>query len=148
SVSGATIGGTTPAMRNVLAGVDGDLILAGSDGLTVQGNYIGVDATGTAALGHGARGINIEKGTGITIGGTTAGAGNVFGTWTEAAIQPGADCACTIAAVTIQGNMIGTDASGTTGIAAGSVEAIHVQRAGDVTIGGSATGAGNVITNP
>src|SRR5579862_3082517 len=146
--SGTTIGGTSPAARNVIARNSGDLILADGDGITVQGNYLGVDAAGTAALGVITRTINVELGTGITIGGTAAGAGNVIGTWTSHAIQLGQSCACTTADVMIQGNLIGTDATGTAGIVGGGSDAISVGRAANTTIGGSVAGAGNVITAP
>jgi hypothetical protein len=43
-----------------------------------QGNLIGTDKTGTVALGNTLHGIEIESGTGITIGGTDPGQGNVI----------------------------------------------------------------------
>ena len=47
--------------------------------MQVQGNFIGTNAAGTAALGNGAGGIDINSGaTGNTIGGTAAGAANVI----------------------------------------------------------------------
>lgn len=147
-ISGATIGGTTPAMRNVIAGTNSDLILTDANGTTIQGNYIGINAAGTAALGPGPRAIDVELGTGITIGGSTAGAGNVIGTWFVRAIQLGEAGAFTTADVVIQGNLIGTDATGTTGISHGGSDAISVGRVANTTIGGSAAGAGNVIANP
>jgi hypothetical protein len=54
------IGGTTPAARNIISG-NGDMgieiQIPGSVGNTIQGNYIGTDATGTAALGNNDHGI-------------------------------------------------------------------------------------------
>ena len=147
-MDGTTIGGSAPAARNVMACAGTDLILADGNATTIEGNYLGINGAGTAALGSAARAINVELGTGVTIGGTDAGAGNVIGTWVQQAIVLGAACACTTADVVIQGNLIGTDATGTTGISQGSTEAINVQRVGNLTVGGSATGAGNVIANP
>ncbi len=43
-----------------------------------QGNLIGTDKTGQVAMGNTDDGIDIESGTGITIGGTGAGQGNVI----------------------------------------------------------------------
>jgi hypothetical protein len=52
---------------------------SGSDGNTIAGNKIGTDATGTASLPNQSGGIVIAPGTSNdTIGGTTAGAGNLI----------------------------------------------------------------------
>ncbi len=76
------IGGTTAAARNVISGNDGNGIqidAAGTDANVIQGNYIGVDITGTGALGNLYDGIAIGSGpTGTLIGGTAAGAGNTI----------------------------------------------------------------------
>ena len=45
--------------------------------VTVQGNYIGTDVTGTRALGTTIFGIQISSAPNL-IGGTTAGAGNLI----------------------------------------------------------------------
>src|SRR5262249_12925815 len=42
------------------------------------GNFIGTDKTGTVALGNTTTGIDIDTGSGITIGGTGPGQGNVI----------------------------------------------------------------------
>ena len=50
-----TIGGDTPEERNVISGNGSDGVSikgSGTDGNTVVGNYIGTDASGTAALGN------------------------------------------------------------------------------------------------
>lgn len=44
----------------------------------IQGNLIGTDKTGTVALGNSLHGIEIGTGSGITIGGTGPGQGNVI----------------------------------------------------------------------
>ncbi len=77
NVSGVTIGGTSATARNVISGNTGDGIDIVSGGATVQGNFIGTNAAGTAALPNSGSGILISGGSG-TIGGTTAGAGNVI----------------------------------------------------------------------
>src|SRR5262249_20225625 len=64
------IGGTTPGERNVISGnQDHGLILAGSDA-TVEGNYIGTDATGMSAFPNGLFGI-ADGGVRTIIGGLT-----------------------------------------------------------------------------
>jgi hypothetical protein len=136
-----TVGGTQPADRNVFASNNSDLILADGNGTVIQGNYFNVNAAGTAGLGNGRSGVNVEFGTGVTIGGSAPGAANVIGTWLVRAIQIGEACACTTDTISIQGNLVGTDATGTVGISSGTNDAISVGRASNVTI------VGNVITN-
>ncbi|MGI9107234.1 MAG: beta strand repeat-containing protein [Pyrinomonadaceae bacterium] len=85
--SNNTIGGLTAAARNVASGnKSGGIELqdTGTTGNAVQGNYVGVAADGTTPLGNttgpcdAGDGIIVEEGaSGNTIGGTTAGAGNL-----------------------------------------------------------------------
>jgi hypothetical protein len=78
---GNTIGGTSPAARNVLSGngFDGMLITGvGASGNYVQGNFVGTDLTGTAPVGNHFNGIAIVDANRNTIGGTGAGAGNLI----------------------------------------------------------------------
>jgi parallel beta-helix repeat protein len=68
------IGGTAAGAGNLLSGNQWSGI--GASGLsqdnTIQGNYIGVDAAGTGALGNQRSGVRIEDGTGTLIGGAGA----------------------------------------------------------------------------
>ena len=78
-----TIGGTTPEARNVIAGNDGNgvwLREPASYGNQVLGNYIGVDSSGSVALGNtGYAGVRLADGASDnTIGGTTPGARNII----------------------------------------------------------------------
>ena len=80
-----TIGGTAAGAGNVVSGNTGngaqldpsDVASPSSDDNLIQGNFIGVDATGNAPLGNGGDGIFAWYATGNTIGGTAVGAGNV-----------------------------------------------------------------------
>ena len=74
-----TIGGTGPGESNLISGNDGDGILISTafDNL-VEGNKIGVDASGNRNLGNIANGVHIVSGSGNTIGGNVATAGNAI----------------------------------------------------------------------
>ena len=149
-----TIGGTTPGVRNVIAGrLDGISIRstdssnnAASSGTIVQGNYIGINAAGTIGFftppGTGSvsfinTGIQIGAGppsgsSNNLIGGTSIGARNVIsGTASH-------DILLNDSAITgnvIQGNYLGCNATGTASIF-GTGNGITLQRTAGVTIGG------------
>ena len=73
------IGGSTPGARNLISGngADGIAIFL-SSGNIVQGNFVGTDITGTAKLGNGYNGIDIDGSEEIMIGGIAPGAGNLI----------------------------------------------------------------------
>jgi Domain of unknown function (DUF4347)/NPCBM/NEW2 domain/Bacterial Ig domain/Cadherin-like/Putative Ig domain/Cadherin domain len=75
------VGGTTAADRNLISGNlgSGIEIYNGATGALIRGNYIGTTVTGAAALSNAAAGIEIHNNAANnTIGGVTAGAGNVI----------------------------------------------------------------------
>ena len=78
-VGGNVIGGTTPAARNVISG-NGILgvVVIGSNGNTIEGNRIGTNAAGTAALPNSEHGLEILGAKSNVIGGTAPGAGNLI----------------------------------------------------------------------
>jgi len=105
------IGGTTPAARNLLVGRSFhgvELADFGATGNRVEGNLIGTDATGTASLGATFFGIQVIDGANDNvIGGTEPGAGNVIsGNGSYGVRLRGASNR-------VEGNYIGTDATGT-----------------------------------
>ena len=144
--SGATIGGTTTAARNVISGNNGHgVLLYNTTGATVQGNYAGTNVTGTAAIGNGLDGIGVDGGSNNTIGGTAAGAGNLASGNTSQGIAVfGVDFPSTTGNV-VQGNMVGTNAAGTGTIGNGR-DGIRMHNASNTTVGGTAAGAANVVT--
>jgi hypothetical protein len=75
-----TIGGTMPGAGNLISGNLGDGILIADNGTgnTVVGNLVGTDASGSANLGNAGNGVDLERASGNTIGGTPAGAANVI----------------------------------------------------------------------
>jgi titin len=75
------IGGATPAERNVVAGNfdDGIDLHDGSTHNVVEGNYVGIDITGTRPLGNGADGVYLQNASFNLIGSTVSGDANVIG---------------------------------------------------------------------
>jgi hypothetical protein len=134
----ATIGGTVAGARNVISANHGNGIELGIDGVVVEGNYVGTDATGTAPLGNAGNGVVAHSFVSAMIGGTAAGAGNVI----SANGGHGLVIEFGIDGVVVQGNDIGTDATGTAPL--GNAHS-GVVIEGFCTVGGAAAGAGNVI---
>jgi hypothetical protein len=158
--SANTIGGTTAGARNIVSGNANDGVVlngSGTSGNAIEGDYIGTDVTGTAALGNGrvtgsdGAGVLIDFGaTDDTIGGTTAGAGNLvsantnYGVWVF-----GSGTSDNV----MMGNYVGTDAVGTTAFGqngnplGNGREGVFISGgASDNTIGGTTAGARNLIS--
>ena len=80
--SSNVIGGTTAGARNVISGSTGagyGIAIGGANSNVVEGNYIGTDISGKAAIPNRFAGVAVESGSvGNLIGGTIAGAGNVI----------------------------------------------------------------------
>lgn len=133
-----TIGGLTAGARNVISGNDTGIVVSGMGNL-IQGNYIGVDSTGSAGLGNISDGIFISDAAETVVGGTSAGARNVIsGNGGSGILLQGANDGF------IQGNLIGLNAAGISGIP-NSVDGIQVLDGVGNSIGGTANTAGNTI---
>ena len=137
----AHVGGTTPAARNLMAGLNGGdhIVLNDTTGAHIEGNLIGTDVTGLKKITTTHGGVAIGTGTGNYIGGTSAGARNVI---TDVVILGGSGLNLATGNF-VQGNFIGTDVTGTRAIdcALGCMRIVDQNN----TIGGSAPGAGNRI---
>ena len=144
ATSNNTIGGTTPAARNIISGNTFGLLISGGANNLVQGNYIGTDVSGTVALPNLGEGVRVQNAAGGLIGGTAAGAGNLIsGNGSNGA--SGILIFSNSANYQVQGNYIGTDVTGTAAL--GNVASgIQVWSASNITIGGTVAGAGNLIS--
>ncbi|HEX4441091.1 MAG TPA: IPT/TIG domain-containing protein [Thermoanaerobaculia bacterium] len=145
---GDVVGGTSPAARNVVAGNLGDGIVTGAggggSGHHIQGNFVGVDATGAAVLGNGGNGIDLAFFTSdAVIGGTTPAERNVI-SGHSAADRAGIVLGSNVQGTLVQGNYVGTDLTGAVGL--GNTVGISMGAGGN-TAGGSAPGAGNVVAS-
>ncbi len=113
-----------------------------SSGNRVQGNLIGTDRDGAAALGNGAAGVILSSGASNNlIGGTDAGAENVI----SANRGEGVLLAAPSPGNKVQNNRIGTDRSGM--IALGNAGHGVAIATSDSQIGGTEPLAGNLIAN-
>ncbi|MFO0849595.1 MAG: PKD domain-containing protein [Gemmataceae bacterium] len=137
-----TVGGTTAAARNVISAnaQRGVVVQGSSSGNVILGNFIGTDAGGTLDRGNGASGVLIANGSSHTVGGTSAGAGNVISGNAVGVTLNGPGNL-------VQGNLIGTTAAGDAALGNATI-GVSVGRENN-TIGGTAAGAGNTISgNP
>jgi parallel beta-helix repeat protein len=106
--SGITIGGLNGG-RNVISGnMSQGIFLDGVSNVFVMGNYIGTAASGTNVVVNGFPGIEMVNGAlNVVIGGTNFGSGNLISGNTGSGITVNGS-----SKIVIQGNYIGTDASG------------------------------------
>ncbi len=137
SGSGNHIGGSTQSQRNLISGnIEYGIIVGDGTGNTIKGNYIGTDKSGSTAIANGTCGILINADY-TQVGGTGAGEGNLVSGNTVAGV------AIFGRHNTLQGNIVGLDATGTTAI--GNGEAIMIQNANNI-VGGSIAGSRNIIS--
>jgi len=140
--AGNTIGGTAAGARNVISGNNDVGVSIYGNPNTVQGNFIGLDVTGTIALGN-AGGVLIQQGSGSLIGGVSAAARNVISGNGSFGVGIGGSAS---AGNFVLGNYIGTDASGSSDVGNSSHGVEIGDGASNNTIGGTAAGAGNRIS--
>ena len=143
---GNTVGGLTAGHRNVISGNDNNgILLDGTDATntTIQGNYVGLNATGAAAIANSDDGIDLSDAPGNTIGGALPGAGNVIsGQGDTGLLLIGALTTGNVAF----GNLIGTDAAGNMPVPNGTGVSIH-DGAADNRIGGVNADEANLIAH-
>jgi Concanavalin A-like lectin/glucanases superfamily len=142
--TGLTINADNCTVRGlVINSFQHDAIDAVSNGNVITGNFIGTNAAGTAALPNGSDGVGavIIGGTASNniVGGTTADARNLIsGNVGEGvSVQLGAGN-------TVQGNLIGTDVTGT--LALGNTDRGVLSTALNTLIGGTTVDARNIIS--
>ena len=138
SSSNNLIGGTTAAARNVISGNSNNALeINGGTANAIQGNFIGTNAAGTAEL-HNSTAVAIFT-TSIDnlIGGTAAGAGNLISGNQSGGIVTSGN------STRIQGNLIGTDVTGTKKIPNSTGISANGQ---NILVGGVTAGARNVIS--
>ena len=151
--TGNTIGGATTGTGNVISGTtgtgDGISVAAASADNLIEGNYIGTNAAGTAALANLGYGIDVNGSSGNTIGGATAtpgtGAGNVISGNANNGVTLEGGATGNI----LLGNIIGLNSTGTASVDNGSStigDGVDVGDGSSNTIGGTAAADRNIIS--
>jgi parallel beta-helix repeat protein len=149
NASGVLVGGTDAGARNVISGNQTGVSIFGAQSHDnhVAGNFIGLAADGLTALGNTAHGVLVSG-----LGNTLGGAGNLIG-GTDASLRNVISAngqnniSLASSGTLVQGNYIGSDATGTRlpqGLGQGRV-GVRVNDDVNSTIGGDEPGAGNVI---
>src|SRR5215831_15815525 len=141
-----TIGGTSATARNLISGNSGsgiEIIGSATTNHLLRGNFIGTDVNGTAVLANGGNGVVISGGANTnTIGGTIFGAGNVISG------NSGLGVFITSTGTTansVEGNRIGTDASGAVALG-NQTSGVLIGHADGNSVGGTTAGARNIIS--
>ena len=144
SASFNVIGSTAAGGRNLISGNPSygvEIYNTGATANAVQGNYIGTDFLGVAAVSNNLGGVYILS-SGNTIGGAAAGAGNLIsGNGQDGVIFDGARALSNV----VQGNFIGTSATGTARLGNGG-SGIGISGASGNLIGGTTLSSGNLIS--
>ncbi|MGB2895618.1 MAG: right-handed parallel beta-helix repeat-containing protein [Anaerolineales bacterium] len=146
SATGNRVGGTSTGERNVISGNAQDGIRIENSGTgfnTVEGNYIGTTASGLSGLHNTGSGVLLRDGAqNNTVGGDVPAERNIIsGNWGSGVALRGASTSGN----TISGNYIGVNPTGTVGLG-NSGEGVFIDSgAHNNTIGGMASGRGNVI---
>lgn len=143
--SGVYVGNAagTAIRDNVISGNDSygiHVLGLSSLNTVITGNYIGLNAAGTANVLNSEHAIYLSTTGTTTIGGVGVGEGNVI---TAASGKSAIDISNTPNA-SVLGNIIGTNAVGDTRLSAGSF-AINVHDSANTQIGGSVAGASNIV---
>lgn len=125
-------------LDNVISGNERGILLDRERNGLIQGNIIGGNADGSAAIPNLRDGIQLRN-VQITIGGTTRRARNVISG------NGGNGLGLGLSGVLIQGNLIGTDASGSRSLG-NSEHGIYAFAQSGLNIGGEIASAGNVIS--
>lgn len=142
------IGDGTPAGRNVISGnaLNGLLIAdAATADTTVQGNYLGANAAGTAALPNGQHGVEIRAGAHDNLigGSRLAGQGNLL----SGNANHGLVISYEAHHNTVQGNLVGPDATGSYSLGYQPYGGIDLTEGASANqIGGLGAGQGNLIS--
>jgi uncharacterized repeat protein (TIGR01451 family) len=138
-----TGGGTTVQGLAINKFTGKGIRLSGTGGDIIRSNYIGTDPSGSKAMANG-DGIFVSDGSNNdTIGGLNANDFNLISGNMGAGINVSATA--TVTGTLIEGNLIGTDISGTQALG-NSDFGVNVNNAPGTIVGGTVAGARNIIS--
>jgi CSLREA domain-containing protein len=129
--SGNTIGG----VRNVISGNKGAGVVLAAGSNTVSGNYIGTSAGGTAVIGNDDSGVLVSSNSNTITNNVASGATTTSGNGAGIALDSG-NPDVPITDNVIQGNFVGTDASGNAALG-NSRRGISIVRTSRTTVSGN-----------
>lgn len=134
--------GSNGIVSNVVSGnSSGGIRLQSASDNVLEGNNVGTDVAGSAGLGNGSHGIILESAANRnTIGGSSAGAGNLV-----SANQGNGIYAIASSDNVVEGNIIGTDVTGSLALA-NALCGVNLLNAATNTIGGTTAAARNLIS--
>jgi hypothetical protein len=142
--SNNTIGGDLTSQSNVIGNNSGNgILVVNTSDATIQGNKIGVNAAGNAAIANAGYGIQIYASSNTAIGGVAANEGNLISGNALAGIVISEEGSFDNR---IEGNYIGTNAIGNAAIGNGREGIWIADGAVSTAIGGSSAEAGNLIS--
>ncbi|MDG3005008.1 Ig-like domain-containing protein [Paludisphaera mucosa] len=122
------------------------ILLQGSSGSTIAGNYLGVDLSGETPLGNTYNGIGVVDSRNNVIGGTTVADRNVIsGNLSSGIIITTASNQPNNGGNIISGNLIGTDVTGQADLG-NQFDGVTITTSNN-TIGGLLPGAANIIAH-
>jgi hypothetical protein len=133
-----TIGGPAAGAGNVIAGNVNDGLAIGGNETVVVGNDVGFVPLLGESIGNGGDGVSVQA-TGNTVGGIMASDSNVI------TGNGGSGIVIQSSTNLVEGNVVGTDAAGDVELG-NKTNGISVISPGN-TIGGTASGAGNVVAS-
>ena len=140
--TGNLIGGTGTNRNVIAANGDAGVYLLNSASNTIQGNFIGLNASGTAALGNANNGIYLINAPGKPRWGhDSRSAQRRFRQRRQRPLPDGSGVTGNL----VQGNYIGTDLTGTLAIH-NAGDGVTVNGAPGNAIGGTNSGAGNLLS--
>jgi titin len=141
------IGGSVPGARNIISGnLSQGIVITdpGTSGTLVQGNFIGVDISGTVATPNSFSGVQLSGGCqSNTIGGGVGARNIISGNSNYGVYIANTNTDANI----VQGNTIGLDVTGTKAIANQFAGVVIFDAARSNQVGGTTLGSANLIAS-
>ncbi|WP_168221729.1 beta strand repeat-containing protein [Aquisphaera giovannonii] len=140
--TGNTVGGTSSGAGNLIAGNLKEGLFVQGGGNAFLGNFIGVDAAGTAALGNGLSGLTLEGSGSNTVRGNVLSGNGTASSGAGGIILNGSGATQNL----VRGNLIGLNNAGTAAIPNRANGVVIIGGATQNSLGGTGTGDRNVIS--